>query len=73
MHLGDIEAIGESNILCVVCPWHRWKIELETGRLKHPQRKKQINSYPVRVSEDGDLSIGFDEFSSIYFEGSEDF
>ncbi|XP_065070570.1 uncharacterized protein LOC135695411 isoform X2 [Rhopilema esculentum] len=31
LHIGDIETISEANILCIVCPWHRWKIELNTG------------------------------------------
>ena len=73
LHLGDIEKIEASNTFCVICPWHRWKIDLESGHLKFPQRQKQTGVYPVRVADNGDLSIGFDEFSPTYFEGSEDF
>ena len=73
LHLGDIEKISEGSILCVVCPWHKWKIELGTGKLKYPQRKKQVDIYPVRVDQNGDLYIGFDEFSPTYFEGTDDF
>eukprot|EP00112_Aurelia_sp_Birch-Aquarium-sp1_P026253 Seg92.3 transcript_id=Seg92.3/GoldUCD/mRNA.D3Y31 product="Rieske domain-containing protein" protein_id=Seg92.3/GoldUCD/D3Y31 len=73
LHLGDIETVGEANILCVVCPWHRWKIELKTGKLKVPLRPKQVTVYPVKISDMGDICIGFDEFSPSYFEAKDDF
>ena len=73
LHLGDIETVGEANILCIVCPWHRWKIELKTGKLKVPLRPKQITIYPVKISDMGDIYIGFDEFSPSYFEAKDDF
>ena len=73
LHLGDIETVGEANILCIVCPWHRWKIELKTGKLKVPLRPKQVTIYPVKISDMGHIYIGFDEFSPSYFEAKEDF
>ena len=73
LHIGDIETISEANILCIVCPWHRWKIELNTGKLKVPQRNRETNVYPVKVGNYGELYIGFHEFAPTYFDGSEDF
>jgi len=73
LHLGDIEKVDTNNTFCVICPWHKWKIDLENGDLIFPQRRKQTGVYPVRVTDNGDLLIGFDEFSPTYFQGSEDF
>ena len=73
LHLGDIETISGSNVLCIVCPWHKWKIELKSGKLKFPQRQRQVEIYPVQVTDEGDLLIGFNEFSPAYFDGFAEF
>eukprot|EP00794_Sanderia_malayensis_P018086 gene18086-19893_t len=73
LHLGDIESIGLGGILCIVCPWHKWKIELTTGKLKVPDRQRDTLVYPVKISDDGCLSIGFKEFAPDYFSCNEEF
>ena len=74
MHLGDIENLGEANLICVVCPWHKWRLELKSGKLKLPPgRNKQNEIYPTEILEDGTIKIGFAEFSKECFRGFEDF
>ncbi|XP_057289373.1 Rieske domain-containing protein-like [Hydractinia symbiolongicarpus] len=73
LHLGDIEVLGEASILCVVCPWHKWRLELTSGRLKMPSgRGIHNNVYPTRVSPDGRIMIGFSEISPELFSGDDD-
>jgi ferredoxin-NADP reductase/nitrite reductase/ring-hydroxylating ferredoxin subunit len=31
LNLGDIESIGEEGTRCIVCPWHRYPIDIRTG------------------------------------------
>jgi len=73
LHLGDIETVGEANILCVVCPWHKWKVDITNGRLKVPAgRGKRNETYPVRVNlEDGSIAIGFAAFNDELLSGME--
>ena len=60
--------------LCVRCPWHSWRWDLKTGKLKQPKgRDKQAVVYPVKVDPEGNISIGFDEFSPSYFSTENDF
>lgn len=67
LHLGDIEELP-GNTLCVRCPWHSWKFDLDTGLLKQPKRPGVSSVvYPVIVKEDGKLMIGFDQFDPKYF------
>jgi len=74
LHLGDIENLGEANIICVVCPWHKWRIELGSGKLKIPPgRNKRNEIYPTKVLPDGSIQIGFSEISSFYFDYPEEF
>ena len=75
LHLGDIENLGEAKLLCVVCPWHRWKIDLTTGKVKMPSRQPPLRNqiYPTRVEDDGTIFVGFDEIDDRYFEGDADF
>lgn len=69
LHLGDIEELP-GNTLCVRCPWHSWKFDLDTGLLKQPKRPGVSSVvYPVIVKEDGKLMIGFDQFDPKYFCG----
>ena len=72
--MGDIESIGEANILCVVCPWHRWKVALTTGKVKMPSRNPPLRNqiYPTRV-DDGVIYVGFGEIDKTFFDGDVDF
>ena len=68
LHLGDIENVGEANIMCVVCPWHKWRIDITTGKIKIPPgREKQNEIYPTQVLQDGTIKVGFEEFDHDYF------
>ncbi|XP_066913233.1 uncharacterized protein [Clytia hemisphaerica] len=73
LHMGDIENIGEASLLCVVCPWHRWKIDLTTGKVKMPSRRQPVRNqiYPTRIDEDGSIHIGFEEIDNQFFDGEE--
>jgi len=74
LHLGDIEELGEAAQLCIVCPWHSWKYCLETGRLKVPQKKNiTLGTYPVKISDKGEVYLGFKSLSPDYFNGGIDF
>ena len=73
LHLGDIEEMGD-NSLCVRCPWHSWRFDLNTGKVNMPKGQNlTVKVYPVIVAENGQLSIGFDEFAAKYFTGEIDF
>ncbi|KAJ7384420.1 hypothetical protein OS493_021832 [Desmophyllum pertusum] len=74
LHLGDIEELGQAALPCIVCPWHSWKYCLQTGRLKVPRKKDiTLGTYPVRVSEKGELFVGFGSLSADYFNGGIEF
>ena len=74
LHLGDIEEIGGAGHPCVVCPWHSWKYSLLSGELRAPaKRGLRVGVYPVRVEPGGNLSVGFQSFSTDFFNGAEDF
>lgn len=75
IHLGDIEELGQAALPCIVCPWHSWKFSLQTGYVKDPAHGKGITVgiYPVRVTEKGELLVGFRSFSNDYFNGAMDF
>ncbi len=42
--------------LVVVCPWHRWEFELETGKSFGRVTHKKLVTYPVEV-EDGQVYV----------------
>ncbi|XP_060604139.1 uncharacterized protein LOC132756995 [Ruditapes philippinarum] len=67
LHLGDIEELADE--LVVRCPWHGWKIDLETGKVKFPKGHdlQSTLAYPVKVTEDGKLYIGFNGLYDGYF------
>lgn len=73
--MGDIESIGEASLLCVVCPWHKWRLDLTTGKVKIPDRNGKDRNivYPTRVDSNGTISIGFSEIDNIYFSGDAEF
>ena len=74
LHLGNLETIGEARLLCVACPWHKWKIELVTGKLRMPAGRGVCNQvYPTQILSDGTIKIGFDEIAQDYFSGEYDF
>ena len=65
--MGDIEELpGEG--LCVRCPWHQWKILLDSGNIgEHKGRNQSAVIYPVKVNSEGDIYIGFDQVSQTFF------
>lgn len=73
--MGDIESLGEAKILCVVCPWHKWRLDLTTGKVKVPHRDGIVRNtvYPTKVTSDGTILIGFSEIDTSYFNGDVDF
>ena len=73
LHLGDIEELSD-NTLCVRCPWHSWRFDLVNGKVRHPKgQDRSALVFPVRVKDNGQLAIGFDQFSNKYFNGDIDF
>ena len=74
LHLGTVETIGEAQLLCVTCPWHKWRIELTTGKLRVPAGRGICNQvYPTQISEDGVIKVGFNEIAKEYFSMEFDF
>ena len=73
--MGDIENLGEAKLLCVVCPWHRWKIDLGTGKVKMPTRKPPLRNqvYPTKIFHDGSIYVGFSGIDNGLFNGDGDF
>ena len=71
--MGDIEDLpGEG--LCVRCPWHQWTILLTDGTIgEHKGRKQQAVVYPVIVTDQGEIYLGFEEISPTFFGDCEDF
>ncbi|ROT75077.1 Rieske domain-containing protein isoform X1 [Penaeus vannamei] len=72
LHVGDIEDVPGKS-LCVRCPYHGWKFDLETGKCCHPKSRGDLSAivYPVRVDpESGEMAVGFDQFNPFYFTGS---
>ena len=67
LHLGDIESLPDRS-LCVRCPWHSWRFDLNTGRVRKPSHRSLCAIvYPTRVLADGTILVGFDEFDHKYF------
>ena len=67
LSMGDIEELPGSGI-CVRCPWHHWKVQLKSGQVaeRHDISKCAI-TYPVKVTDDGDIYIGFHHISPSFF------
>jgi nitrite reductase/ring-hydroxylating ferredoxin subunit len=54
--LANIEEMGD-NSLCVRCPWHSWRFDLNTGKVNMPKGQNlRVKVYPVIVAENGQLS-----------------
>lgn len=66
--MGDIEELADET-LYVRCPWHGWRIDLDTGNVRFPKGHNLQSTvvYPVKVTEDGMLYIGFDSLYDGYF------
>lgn len=63
---GDIEDIAGKHH--VICPWHRWTFNLETGDgARGMACGNSIRTYPTRVEQDGKISVGFCELSKNLF------
>ncbi|KAL8584816.1 hypothetical protein ACOMHN_037521 [Nucella lapillus] len=68
LSMGDIEDLPEEG-LCVRCPWHKWGIMLDSGAIgEHKGHKQRAKVYPVRVTDGGDIYIGFDQVSQHFFD-----
>ena len=66
--------MGEAQLLVVACPWHKWRIELQSGKLRMPAGRGICNQvYPTQIMNDGTLRIGFDEIAPDYFSTDYDF
>lgn len=61
LHLGDIEMLPDKS-LCVRCPWHKWRFDLETGEHCKPYKgRKNVKVYPVKVDQQTKrIYIGFE-------------
>lgn len=69
--MGDIEVLPDRS-LCVKCPWHNWKMELKSGKVKLPKGSRSPTTvYPVSVKENGTIYVGFDAIDAQYFTGAE--
>ncbi|KAK7475251.1 hypothetical protein BaRGS_00033482 [Batillaria attramentaria] len=68
LHMGDIEELpGEGP--CVKCPWHNWRFQLSTGKVKIPRGRQESSLvFPVKVKADGSIYVGFDKFSNMFFD-----
>ncbi|XP_076450033.1 uncharacterized protein LOC143286378 [Babylonia areolata] len=67
LSLGDIEDLPGGG-LCVTCPWHKWKIQLKDGNVREPfGRGEKAVVYPVNITTQGDIYIGFDSLSDKFF------
>ena len=73
LHLGDIEEIDDT--VCVKCPWHGWKMDLETGKVVHPAGHdlRSTLTFPVKVKDSGKLFVGVDGLNERYFKIDYDF
>lgn len=66
--------MGEAGVPCVRCPWHSYKIALETGQVTKPAKKNfRLNVYPVTVDQQGRISVGFESIAPDFFNGAFDF
>jgi len=41
----------------LVCPWHRWEFDIQTGRSIFNPHKLKVKTYPVTVEGESDPSI----------------
>ncbi|XP_055351691.1 uncharacterized protein LOC129597994 [Paramacrobiotus metropolitanus] len=62
--MGDIEEID--GRVCVICPWHHWRFELDTGRPLQPPRKNGARVFPVK-NVDCELFVGFEGYNPVVF------
>lgn len=70
LHLGDIEVVPDTNTVCVICPWHKFKIDLANGNVLFPKSRKddtKAQVFQTRLDDDDSIWIGFDKFSAEYF------
>ncbi|XP_052797474.1 uncharacterized protein LOC128229709 isoform X1 [Mya arenaria] len=72
LHLGEIEDLGD-ELLCVRCPWHGWRISLHDGHVTLPKGHNFQSTvvYPVKITQEGQISIGFRGLDSKYFKVDE--
>ncbi|GAV06576.1 hypothetical protein RvY_16542 [Ramazzottius varieornatus] len=63
---GDIEEIN--NTLYIVCPWHHWRFELDSGKSSNSFRidRPSANIFPARVVG-GTLLVGFAQYNPVLF------
>lgn len=71
LHLGDIEDIFQSSGPCVTCPWHKFCFNMNDGQIVYPSTRTEVlNVYPVRISDTGQVLIGFKSFHRSFFNSS---
>ncbi len=66
----DIEEVDGKA--CVACPHHGFSFDLQTGICIAPRGNLKQEVWPVRIKDDGMLSIGFKGISNSIF-AAEDF
>ena len=59
-----------SGELCVRCPWHSWRFNLENGTVYWPSSRKDKKTivYPTKVDSNGTIFVGFDKIDEKYFQ-----
>ena len=72
--MGEIETLPDRS-LCVRCPWHGWRFNLQTGKCITStdaggcNQNTRVATYSVRVDSQNDnkLSVGFKKLNPQYF------
>jgi len=62
LYAGDIENLGEKQ--CIVCPWHKYKIDMKTGEgyyvdfnHKLVSKGKKQRTHEVKEMQDGSIMV----------------
>ncbi|GFO43734.1 hypothetical protein PoB_007023900 [Plakobranchus ocellatus] len=68
LYLADLEELVPGQV-CLKCPWHKWTFSIDDGCSIKPEGRGLVaKTYPVRVTADGHILIGFDSFGPSAFE-----
>ncbi|BFZ04044.1 hypothetical protein BsWGS_07083 [Bradybaena similaris] len=67
LHLADIEELVPGQI-GIKCPWHKWTFDIKSGICISPKDRDILaKTFPVRVDNQGKISVGFDSFGPSAF------